>query len=201
MPNLDTLTVWVFLPLLIFVARTADMTLSTLRIAFIAQGRTFLAPMIGFVESLIWLLVISQALAHVSEPLCAIAYAGGFAAGNFAGLKLEARLALGRRIVRVILPSRPADVGEDSLDLVAELRREGYGVTVVHGDGRDGPVDILFTLARRGDVPRVLEIVSRVHPKAFFSVEDVRHVSAENYPQAARGGPAWLPWHVLGKSR
>jgi uncharacterized protein YebE (UPF0316 family) len=195
----ETLTVWVYLPLLIFVARTADMTLSTLRVAFIAQGRRVLAPLVGFVEALIWLVVISQALTHLSNPMCAIAYAGGFAAGNYAGLRLEERLAMGRRMVRFILPNRPADAAEE--DVVAELRDEGFGVTVVHGDGRDGPVDILFTLARRADVPRLIEIVSRVHPKAFFSVADVRQASAETYPQVVRGGSGWLPWHVLGKSR
>lgn len=196
----DTLTIWVYLPLIIFVARAADMSLSTLRIVFIGQGRTVVAPLIGFFEALIWLLVVNQALAHVSNPLCAAAYAGGFAAGNFVGLKVEERLAFGRRILRIILPGQKSEEAT-APDLVKELRAAGFGVTVVHGEGRDGAVRLLFTIVQRADVERAITIVEGLHPKAFISVGDVRHTWPEIYPRVPRIRSGWLPWHVLGKTR
>lgn len=168
---------WVVLPLLIFAARAFDMTLSTLRILFISQGRTKLAPFIGFFEALIWLIVMSQVLRHISNPMNAVAYAAGFAMGNLAGLRLEERLAMGMRILRIILPP-------DADELVADLRKAGFGVTVVDGDGLKGPVKILFTLVRRRDVTRALEIVRRHQASAFFSVEDVRQAAQVFYPRS-----------------
>jgi hypothetical protein len=85
-------------------------------------------------------------LRHVSNPLCAVAYAGGFATGNAMGLKLEEKLAMGRRLLRVILPNGYEPGEESGPDLVAELRAAGFGVTVVHGEGLKGPVKVLLTL-------------------------------------------------------
>ncbi len=187
---------WVVLPLLIFGARTFDMTLSTLRIVFIAQGRRLLAPMIGFVESLIWLFVISQALQNLANPMCVVAYAGGFAAGNLAGLQLERRLALGMRLVRVILRQENGD------KLIEALRGAGFGVTVVDGEGLRGPVKILFTLVRRRDLERAVELIRGRHPGAFFTVEDVRQAGDAYFPALSPlARPwGWMPWRTLRKS-
>ena len=197
----QTLTSWVLLPLLIFSARAFDVSLGTLRIIFIAQGYTKWAPLVGFFETLIWLLIVNEALVHVSNPLCAVAYAGGFATGNAVGLKLEGRLAMGRRLIRVILPNG-YEPGEDrGPDVVAELRAGGFGVTVVHGEGLKGPVRILFTVVKRADVPRAMALVEKSHPHAFLSVEDVRHASGPSFPGPLSPASGRLPWHWLGKSR
>ena len=178
------LVVWVLLPLAIFVARTIDMSLSTLRIVFIAQGRRRLAPLVGFFESLIWLVVVGQAIKHLDNPLCVLGYAGGFAFGNLAGLTIEARLAMGRRLVRIILP------GEDQ-PLVDELRAEGQGVTVLDGHGVGGPVQLLFLIVRRRDVDKVLATVERMHPSAFVSIEDIRQSHQGTYFAPQDGESFW----------
>jgi len=94
---------WVVLPLLIFVARILDVTLMTLRIVFSAQGRRSIAPIVGFFEVLIWILAISQIMRNLTNPLTYIAYAAGFAAGNYMGLFIEQKLAMGMVAVRVFL--------------------------------------------------------------------------------------------------
>lgn len=188
-PNLFA---WVVLPILIFLARSGDVTLSTLRIVSIAQGRRVLAPVIGFCESLIWLLVISQVLQHLENPLCVVAYAGGFAAGNSMGLHLEQRLAFGMRLLRVI-------VREEAGELIEALRQAGFGVTVVAGEGISGPVSILFTLVRRRDLERATELVRTLNPRAFFTVEDVRQAAEGVFP-ALTPLPwpwSWMPWRSL----
>ena len=158
---------WVVLPILIFLARAFDVTLATLRIVFIAQGRSGLASFTGFFEALVWILIIGQVIDNLANPLCVVAYAGGFAMGNTVGLRVEERLALGRRILRVILRT-------DAEEMILELRDNGFGVTTADGEGKDGPVKILFILVERRDVTKVIEIVQRHSPKAFFTVEGLR---------------------------
>jgi uncharacterized protein YebE (UPF0316 family) len=46
----------VTLPILIFLARVADVTLGTLRIVFISQGKRKIAPIMGFFEILIYMI-------------------------------------------------------------------------------------------------------------------------------------------------
>lgn len=190
---------WVILPAVIFLARTIDMSLSTLRIVFISQGRRWLAPAVGFFEALVWLFVVGQALSHLHNPLCVVAYAGGFAAGNLLGLYLEERLAIGLRILRIIVPYDP-EMG--AAQLVTELREIGLGVTVVEGEGMKGPVKILFTLIWRRDLAKALAIVRRDNPKAFFSIEDVRQATQGLMPPLSSRRRRGLPtWRLLRKSR
>jgi uncharacterized protein YebE (UPF0316 family) len=51
---------WVIIPLLIFFARVADVTIGTIRIVFVARGQKSIAPFLGFVEVLIWIVAMSQ---------------------------------------------------------------------------------------------------------------------------------------------
>ncbi|NJL28940.1 MAG: DUF2179 domain-containing protein [Thermoanaerobaculia bacterium] len=191
-----TLFSWVILPILIFCARTTDMGLSTLRIVFIAQGRKMLAPLVGFFESLIWLFVIGQVIKHLDNPACLLAYAGGFACGNVVGLTIDRRLAIGRQVIRVI-------AREGIEPLVAAVKEADFGFTLVDGHGATGPVKILFTVARRRDVPRLVAMVEELVPKAFYSIEDVRQAAEGVFPpaQGLADLGRWRMWEALRKSR
>jgi len=172
---------WVFLPLLIFVARVVDVSLGTLRIIFTARGKRRLAPLLGFVEVFIWVAVISQMVRGVNHVVAYLAYAAGFAAGNYVGMWIENRLALGTVVMRIIL-AQAGDILADT------LHQAGYGVTRVDGLGANGPVKLIYTIVRRKDLPAVLELVHQVTPKVFLSVEEVRSTEEGVFPTARSTG-------------
>ncbi|MCC9138385.1 DUF5698 domain-containing protein [Pontibacter silvestris] len=58
---------WVIIPILIFMARIMDVTLGTLRIVFVSRGDKLVAPLLGFVEVLIWLVAITQVMQNLSN--------------------------------------------------------------------------------------------------------------------------------------
>jgi len=191
--GLDThlpVVAWVILPLLIFLARTIDVSLATLRIVAIAQGRTSMAAFVGFFESLLWLIIVSQALQHLDNPMCVIGYAAGYSFGNVVGLALERRLALGHRLVRVIVP------GDDPGHVVDDLRERGHGVTVVTGEGLKGSVRILFTIAKRKEVEEMIALIRERYPAAFFAVEDVRQAYEGYFAAPVRRSKlmSWRRW-------
>jgi len=99
---------WIVIPLLIFVARLTDVTIGTLRLIFTARGFRQIAPVLGFFEVLIWIVAMSQIMRYADNWPSYLAWAGGFAAGNYTGLKIEERLALGNLLLRVIT-ALPAD--------------------------------------------------------------------------------------------
>jgi len=136
---------WVVLPVLIFLARITDVTLGTVRLIFVSRGLKYLAPVAGFFEVLIWILVIGQIMQNLANPACYLAYAGGFATGNFIGLLIVEKLSLGVVLVRVIT-AKQAD------SLIELLRGKRYGVTSVDGEGANGPVEIIFTIVPRREV-------------------------------------------------
>ncbi|MFA6644166.1 MAG: DUF5698 domain-containing protein, partial [Bacteroidales bacterium] len=52
------------LPFIIFLGRVIDVSLGTLRIIFVSKGEKYKAPIIGFIEVFIWVMVISQVLSR-----------------------------------------------------------------------------------------------------------------------------------------
>lgn len=171
---------FVILPALIFMARICDVTLDTLRIIYVSRGMKFVAPMIGFFEVLIWLMAISQIFQNLSNPVCYVAYAGGFAMGNFIGIILEEKMAIGTVVIRIITQ-------KEALQLIEILKTNRYGVTHIDAQGVMGPVKIIFTIVKRKDIDRVLEIVRTCNPMAFFTIEDVRSVRKGVFPLTGTG--------------
>src|SRR4051794_5677161 len=110
------------MPLLIFLAEVCVVTLGTVRIISVSRGRKLLAPLLGFFEVAIWLFAIGQVMKNLGDLGCNLAFAGGFTLGNFLGILLEGRLALGTLLVRIITP-------RDTARLAEGLRAAGYGVT------------------------------------------------------------------------
>jgi len=181
---------WIILPLLIFCARLIDVSLGTLRIIFVSHGIKYLAPIIGFFEVSIWLVAISQIMTNLNNIVCGIAYAAGFASGNFIGLLLEERLSIGTVILRIIIK-------HDDQKLIECLQKSGYGVTLVDALGVKGPVKIILAVMRREDLKEVLSQVEQAHPHAFYSIEDVRSVGEAIFPSRHKN---WLP-HPIRKGK
>jgi len=166
---------WGILPLLIFLARVCDVTIGTVRIMLLTKGRNILAPMLGFIEVLIWLLAIRQIFNNLTNVACYLAFAGGFAMGNYVGMLIEERLAIGLDVIRIITKK---DAGE----LINFLKAEGYGVTSIDACGTTGKVNVIFTIVKRREVAKVVEIIKKFNPKAFYSVEEIRAVSEGIFP-------------------
>jgi len=174
MQSFDWFT-WVILPLIVFLARFIDVALGTMRIIFLSRGRKILAPMLGFVEVFIWITIVSQIVRGADNFAAYLAYAAGFAVGNYAGMIIEERLAIGTLVIRVILP-------RDGVSLVDRLSAEGYGVTYVDGHGASGPVQLIYTVVMRKELARVISLIQEVNPKAFFTVEELRSVQQGIFP-------------------
>jgi uncharacterized protein YebE (UPF0316 family) len=164
---------YVVMPLLIFCARVMDVSINTLRIMFVMNGKKKIAPILGFFESLIWLLAIGQIFQNVNNPMSYIGYAGGFAMGTFVGMTIEEKLALGRVLVRVITP-------EPMVELIDYMKERNFRFTNVGGEGRFGKVNLLFTVMKREDLPEYVEKIKSINDKAFYTIESVKRISEDD---------------------
>jgi uncharacterized protein YebE (UPF0316 family) len=167
------------MPLVVFLAELCVVTVSTVRIIFVARGRKLLAPALGLVEITTWLFAIGQVMRNLDDVGCFAGFALGFALGNYLGILIEKRLALGTLTVRTI-------TNRDALGLVDGLRAAGFGVTRLTGEGATGPVQMVFSVIQRKQLNRALAIVRRFDPQAFYSVEDVQLAAAGIFPWSSR---------------
>ncbi|MFT6387552.1 MAG: hypothetical protein ACJAUP_000924 [Cellvibrionaceae bacterium] len=157
------------LALLIFLARVIDVSLGTFRTIVVFRGYKFLAAFIGFFEIIIWLIAAGQVFQNLDQWYLALAYAGGFSAGNYIGMWIESRFAIGNELVRCLSFNR---------DVLAEkIRTEGFQIISFDGDmGDDKLIELLFIIEKRRNVPGLIKLIKELDPSAVYSVSDVKSV-------------------------
>lgn len=183
----DFLDVYPYLlPVIIFFGRIVDVSLGTLRIIFVSKGEKFKAPIIGFIEILIWVVVISQVLSRADSMIAYLSYAAGYAAGNYIGILIEKRIAFGIILCRVY-------TNKPGLKLVNLLSLKGFGATMIHGTGSVKEVDIIETIIDRKQLKNVSNIILSFDKDAFYVIEDVRTRSRGVFPKSPNLLRRWRP--------
>ena len=149
--------------LVIFVLRLIDQALTTIR-GLVVSKKPFLGAFIGLVESAIWIIVVSKVINDIDEPVLIFGYALGFAAGTVLGSYIERFIGIGSTVVRVFSPSNSPSVAK-------ALREQNFMVTVINGEGRDGPVTICWCIVPRRKVNKVLTVIKTVNPDAYVTTD------------------------------
>jgi uncharacterized protein YebE (UPF0316 family) len=157
--------------LLIFVARLVDVSMATMRTLMVVQGRRWPAAIIGFFEITIYVLALGKVVNNLSNPFNLLSYSLGFATGNFVGITIENKIALGKLAVKIILKTEQND------DLIDGLRGEGFGVTVVSGEGREGTREILNIIIDRKRLQKLRDVLSEYDDTAFITVNSINPIS------------------------
>ena len=154
----------IFSALIIFTLRLADQSLGTMRALLVSKNKPIYAAVIGLVESAIWIVAISQVIKDIDDPILIGAYATGFAAGTILGTYIERIVGVGNIVVRVFTASNSPSVAET-------LRDNGHGVTVIDGEGKDGPVKIYLCVIPRRKLKSVLSMIEEINPNAYITTD------------------------------
>lgn len=159
-----------YVPLFIFFARILDVSLGTLRIMFVSKGLKNKATLLGFIEVLLWIIVVAQIFQNLDNWINYVAYAAGFAAGTYIGMTIEEKMKVGMQIFRII-------VGQESSVLLEKLKEADFRFTEVDAEGKYGSVKIIFTVILRKRWAELADLVGEHAPNSFYSVEDVKYAS------------------------
>jgi len=155
--------------LVIFLLRVLNMTLDTLRMLFMLRGKKLLSWIVGFLVSLIFVVLLTSILSNLDSWLYILAYAAGFATGGTVGIWIEERLALGFIHVQIISSNRGVKIAQS-------LRDNGFAVTEIPARGKDGMVSLLNLSVRRNQMVGIEKIVNECDETAFITSEDVRPI-------------------------
>jgi len=137
----------------------------------VVQGRKFYSACIGFFEIIIYITALNQVVNNLDNIGNLIVYALGFACGNYIGIFIEEKVALGTLAVQIIHKE------ESSEKLVNELRDQGFGVTILTGQGREGSRDVINVVIKRKDLPKLKKLIYEFDPNAFIITNSISSIS------------------------
>ena len=75
---------------------------------------------------ILYIVALGKVVSSLDDPINLLFYALGFATGNYVGITIENKIALGNLGAQIILKT------DDNQDLINSLRAEKFGTTV-HG--------------------------------------------------------------------
>ena len=181
--NVDAIFASPWGALVIFALRIVDVSCDTMRVIFAIRGKRGIAALLGFVQALVWIFAVGNAVKHLDSILHVMGYAGGYALGTYVGVTMERAIAYGVATVRVVSKHAGVEIAE-------ALRSAGYAVTEFPGFGRDGAVEILNSVVQRSHVDDVLGLIEKWDSGAFVTIEE---------PKVLRGGSvAARDWRMGG---
>ncbi|MDR7869241.1 MAG: DUF2179 domain-containing protein [Tissierellaceae bacterium] len=166
--------------LFIFFARVCDVTLTTIRTLMVVQGRRLQAALIGFFEVIIYIVALGKVVGSLDNPLNLLAYGLGFACGNYIGITIENKIALGNLGAQIILKT------DENRELIDNLRENKFGITVLKGYGKDGPREVLSVALNRKDLIKLKELVYEYDPNAFITVNNISPISGGYFSSTKR---------------
>ncbi|MDD3946566.1 MAG: DUF5698 domain-containing protein [Clostridia bacterium] len=159
-------SIWVYF--IIFFGKIIEVTFATLRIVLINRGERTKGSLVAFVEVILWIYVTGTVLVGFqNSPLKVVVFAVAFALGNYMGSWLENKIALGLSTIEVITTEDPAC-------LLAVLRANNLGVTVIDGEGKDGVRKILKVHLKRSRIASTVKLINKNLETCVISVTDVK---------------------------
>lgn len=166
--------------LIIFVSRVIDVSLATFRTLMVVRGKRTPAAIIGFFEITIYVVVLGAVVSDMSDPLKVLSYGLGYAVGNYLGVTVEGIIAIGNVSVQII-PTK-----EHNETFKKTLRDAGFAVTVLKGEGKEGPREILFLTIDRKNLRILKSLTYEYDEKAFITVNDVNPLSGGYFANVKR---------------
>lgn len=159
--------------LIVCAAKIIEITIQSLKTVMMVKGEKAKAAGLGFIECMIWGLVISTIIGTLGDNLFLLLfYCVGYATGLYLGAALENKIALGTTNFELIASD------ESTEKITAFLREHDKGYTVFEGHGSVEKMNMIFVVLPRKESAKMLKAIRSVcDNKVFVAVSDVSKYS------------------------
>ncbi|MBE6566880.1 MAG: DUF2179 domain-containing protein [Ruminococcaceae bacterium] len=151
--------------LIVCAAKIVEISIQSLKTCMMVKGQRLKAAMLGFVECMIWGLVISTIISTLGDNLLLLLfYCAGYAMGLFLGSTIEGKIALGTSNLQLIAND------ENTKLIITYLRQHKRGYTVFGGQGSTDKMNMILIVLPRREMKRVLKEIRKLCSNRVFVV-------------------------------
>ena len=146
-------------------AKIVEITIQSLKTCMMVKGQRVKAAMLGFVECMIWGLVISTIISTLGNNyILLLFYCCGYAMGLFLGSTIESKIAIGTSNLELIASD------ESTEQITTYLKEHNRGYTVFGGRGSVDKMNMIFIVLPRKETPKVLKEIRECCDNKVFVV-------------------------------
>lgn len=146
-------------------AKIIEISIQSLKTCMMVKGQRLKAAGLGFIECMIWGLVISTIIGTLGDNIFLLLfYCVGYATGLFLGSTIESKIALGTSNLELI-------ANDDSTKKITEyLKERNKGYTVFEGRGSTDKMNMIFIVIPRKETPKMLKEIRKICDNKVFVV-------------------------------
>lgn len=151
--------------LIVCCAKIVEISIQSLKTCMMVKGQRMKAAMLGFVECMIWGLVISTIIGTLGDNyLLLVFYCFGYATGLFLGSTIESKIAIGTSNLELF-------ANDENTELITSyLKERNMGYTVLDGYGSKDKMNMIFIVLARKETPKVLKDIRKICDNKVFVV-------------------------------
>lgn len=156
----------------IFFAKTIELTLGTLRLIIVANGKKILGAVLQGIAALVWVFAVGLVVVDVtSDPLKIVAFALGSTFGSYLGSFLEEKMAIGSNMLMAIIDKHLEEA------ITTTIRNRGYAVTVINGEGKEKERAILMIMVSRKKRSEIVNMIKKIDYEAMIISESASTIN------------------------
>ena len=158
----------VALCLKVFFGRFIEVTLSTMNTIYIVKGKKIVATIVGFIDILIWFLIVKEALNTPEDSIwIALSYAGGYAIGTYFGSVFASVFIKGTTQVHIVTKNIENKVTD-------AIKENGYGASIVPCYGLNSEEQSLMIYAQVDNkkIKDFKKLIKKIDPNAFVTITE-----------------------------
>lgn len=158
----------VALCLKVFFGRFIEVTLSTMNTIYIVKGKRLIATIVGFIDILIWFLIVKEALNTPEDSLwIALSYAGGYAFGTYFGSVFASVFIKGTTQVHIVTKNIENKVTD-------AIKENGFGASIVPCYGLNSEEQSLMIYAQVDNkkLKNFKKLIKKIDPSAFVTITE-----------------------------
>ena len=146
-------------------AKIIEISIQSLKTCMMVKGQRLKAAGLGFIECMIWGLVISTIIGTLGDNIFLLLfYCVGYATGLFLGSTIESKIALGTSNLELI-------ANDDSTKKITEyLKEKNKGYTVFEGRGSTDKMNMIFIVIPRKETSKMLKEIRNICDNKVFVV-------------------------------
>ena len=142
----------IILYFIIFISKTIELALGTLRIIVIANGRKIFGAILQGVIAIVWMCITGVVIVNITkDPFKIVAFSLGSAFGSYVGSVIEEKMAIGSNMLIVITKKELEE------KIISIIKNNGYSVTNVEGCNKEK--SILVVVLTRKDRKNIVNLI------------------------------------------
>ncbi|MDD3392797.1 MAG: DUF5698 domain-containing protein [Bacilli bacterium] len=158
--------------ILIFLSKSFELALGTLRLIVVAHGKKWLGAFLQFAIALVWVIVTGAVVIGITnDPLKVFFFALGSLFGSYLGSVIEEKMAIGDNLLMAITNITFGEI------IASKIRKEGYTVTVLNGEGKDINHYILIMIVSRKKRQHIVDLVKNIDNETIIIAENIRAIN------------------------